>query len=99
MPLYEHQAVTVRLAVEVDGHILTFEEAGKATGGRYQGDDPGNFSGSCLERNIRDTVDTCVARASRRVETFLARAYPVHSEPSVSVRTGEQDDHGERETT
>lgn len=85
MPMRECLPVTVTLLVEVDGHRLTFEETGDATGPRWHGEDPhvsaySTKPGDTLEANIRGTVDTCTARAARRAETFLRRAYPVHGD-------------------
>lgn len=78
MPFYDRLQTKVTLIVEVDGHVLTFEETGKATGARYHGEPPpSSHASEVLEANIRGAVDTCIARAAKRSDTFLSRAYPV----------------------
>lgn len=82
MPERESLAVTVRITVEVDGHTLNFEESGVASGGRYHGEDPrvfGYASSNTLESNVRGTVDTCIARATKRATAFVENAYPTYS--------------------
>jgi len=77
MPALEALPVTVQITVQVDGHTLTFEETGKATGARYHGTEPPrNFSNSVLELNVQGTVDTCIARATKHALAFVANAYP-----------------------
>lgn len=79
-PPYESQPVKVTLTVEVDGHVLKFEETGNATGTRYHGADLRDTSYSTsdtLESGIRNTVEECVTEVGDRAEQFLARAYPV----------------------
>lgn len=80
MPMNEHLPVKVVLIVEVDGHVLTFEESGRVVGARYHGTDPrtkGFATSDTLESGVRGTVDTCTARAVKRAVQFVARAYPV----------------------
>ena len=80
MPIHESQPVKVTLTVEVDGHVLTFAETGKATGGRYHGAAPtadGYSTDHTLESSIQSTVDECATNAGYRARLFLARAYPM----------------------
>jgi hypothetical protein len=77
--MYERVDVNVRILVEVDGHLLRFEQDGKATGARYHGEvvTPLSFALGELERGIRGTVDTCIARATKDATTACARLYPL----------------------
>lgn len=77
MPMNEHLPVKVVLIVEVDGHVLTFDENGKATGARYRGADPNPHGFVPLEDAVRGTVDTCAARAVRRANELVGRMFPV----------------------
>ena len=80
MPIYESMPVTVRLITEVDGHVLTFEETGKATGGRYHGADPAPYTAAeTLESRVRGTADTNIARATAKAMRALSRLYPVRA--------------------
>lgn len=82
MPLRESVPVTVTLIVEVDGHRLTFEETGRASGARYHGAaTTREYLNEVLEQNVRGTVDTCAARVQKRAEQLVARMYPVAADP------------------
>lgn len=80
MSYYESLPVKVTLTIEVDGHVFTFDETGKATGARYGGETPPHgYGDSVLEANVRGTVDTCTARAAKRAELLFTRVYPTAS--------------------
>lgn len=87
MPERESLPVRIRLVIEVDGHTLTYEETGKATGGRYHGGPVSRgFDSSVLEREVRGTADTCIARATKRATETLRRLYPLqHDDVRVYV--------------
>jgi hypothetical protein len=79
--LYEVLDVNVALVVSVDGHTLRTDVGGKARGTRYHGE-PSKYPDSVLEQDIRGTVDTCIARATRAATTTVGRLYPVAEDKS-----------------
>lgn len=78
MPMHESLPVKVTLTVEVDGHVLTFDQTGKATGARYHGEaPPQHYADATIEGNVRAAVDTCAVTALRQANELIRRMYPV----------------------
>jgi hypothetical protein len=80
MPVYENLPIKVTLTVEIDGHVLKFEESETAKGARYGGKSPrdtGYASDHTLESSIRDIVVDSAATVGIRATQFINHAYPV----------------------
>jgi len=82
--MMEYHDVDVCIEVKVDGQILTFRQNAKISGCWYYGANPtGCEPDQTLEAQLRGTVDTLIAKATKEANRFVNNAYPVFSEPKA----------------